>query len=88
MTTALAERREATANDRELIILDRTGDTKIQWSPDRAAEVTEARGTFDRLRKQGYAAYTVNRHGDKGTVVREFDPDAGTLILAPPMVGG
>lgn len=88
MTSATAERREVTANDRELIIMDRTGDTKISWSPDRPAEVTEARGHFDRMKKHGYLAYSVNRDGDKGTVVREFDPEAGKLILAPPTVGG
>lgn len=72
----------------ELVVLDYTGDTKIVWDSDTAVEVEEARGTFDRLRKKGYAAYRVDKKGDKGEVIREFDPNAEKLILAPPTVGG
>lgn len=73
---------------RELVILDHTGDTKIIWDPDKQEEVEQARETFNKLRKKGYAAYSVNKRGDKGEVVREFDSDAEKLILAPAMVGG
>lgn len=73
---------------RELVILDHTGDTKIIWDPDKADEVETARQTFDKLRKKGYMAYSVKRNGDKGEVVREFDPNVEKLILAPAMVGG
>lgn len=73
---------------RELVVLDKTGDTKIIWDPTKPAEVDHARATFNELRKKGYAAYSVNRKGDKGEVLREFDPEAEKMILAPPMVGG
>jgi hypothetical protein len=80
---------EATLDQaRELVILDHTGDTKIVWDSSKADEVDSARQTFDRLRKKGYAAYSVKRNGDKGEVIREFDPQAEKIILAPPMVGG
>jgi len=79
---------EATATERELCILDQTGDTKIIWDTDKPDEVENARETFNKLRKKGYAAYSVNRKGDKGEVLREFDPEAEKLILAPPTVGG
>lgn len=72
----------------ELIVLDHTGDTKIVWDSDRPVEVEEARATFDRLRKKGYMAYKVDKKGEKGEVIREFDPDAEKLILAPQTVGG
>lgn len=75
-------------SQRELVILDHTGDTKIIWDSDKADEVETARETFDKLRKKGYAAYSVKRDGDKGEVIKKFDPEAEKLILAPPMVGG
>ena len=77
---------EATAH--EMCVLDHTGDTKIIWDSSKEDEVSTARDTFDKLRKKGYAAYSVDRKGEKGTVLREFDPNAEKIILAPPTVGG
>lgn len=79
---------ECVAEGRELIILDHTGDTKLIWDPEKAEEVEHARETFSKLKKKGYLAYSVNRKGDKGEVLKEFDPDAEKMILAPATVGG
>ena len=83
MSTAVAE-----PGQRELIVLDATGDTKIIWDPDKSDEVETARATFNNLKKKGYLAYKVDRKGDKGEVIREFDPNAEKMILAPQTVGG
>jgi hypothetical protein len=73
----------------EMAVMDRTGDTKVIWDRNNEAEVEAARATFDSLRKKGYMAYSVKgKNGDKGEVIREFDPAAERLILAPPLVGG
>ena len=72
----------------ELSVLDRTGDTKIIWDSAQEAEVDAARATFDDLKKKGYLAYSVNKKGDKGEVMKKFDPDAERIIMAPPLVGG
>jgi hypothetical protein len=72
----------------ELVILDATGDTRIIWDPDRPEEVAQAKDTFAKLKAKGYLAYSVNRKGDKGEVLREFDADAEKMILAPQTVGG
>lgn len=70
-------------------VMDRSGDTKVIWDPARQEEVDAAKKTFDRLvKKSRYMAYRVDKGGDKGEVIREFDPSAEKLILAPPMVGG
>jgi hypothetical protein len=69
-------------------VIDRTGDTKVIWSDDNPDEVENARRTFNDLRKKGYTAYAVGAKGAKGEVVREFDPSAEKLILAPALVGG
>jgi len=71
-----------------LAILDKTGDTRIIWDPDNETEVENARRTFDELIKKRFQAFKVKGNGQKGEVVREFDPEAEKLILAPALVGG
>lgn len=72
----------------EMCVLDSTGDTKIMWDPDNSDEVETARDTFKKLRKKGYIAYTVDKKGEQGEVVTEFDPSETKLILTPPVRGG
>lgn len=72
----------------ELCVLDRTGDTKLIWDSAQDDEVEAARRTFDDLKKKGYLAYSVNKKGDKGEVMKKFDPDAERIIMAPALVGG
>jgi hypothetical protein len=72
----------------ELIIMGAKGDTRMIWSPDSPDEVENARTTFNNLRAKGYLAYRVDKSGDKGEVIREFDANAGKIILAPQMAGG
>lgn len=69
-------------------IMDHTGDTKKTWDPTKPVEVEDARRSFEELRKKGYAAYKVNEDGTSGEQIREFDPQAGRVILRPPMAGG
>ena len=64
------------------------GDTNILWDPSRKAELKAAKKIFDDLKKEGYIAYAVEKDGKKGEIIREFDPEAGKLIMAPPMAGG
>ncbi len=70
------------------------GDTRIEWNPNNPDEVAIARDAFNlavRSRREGgkgYNAYRVGERGRPGEVVRQFDPQAEKLILAPPMAGG
>lgn len=73
----------------EICILDHTGDTKLIWDKDNADEVAEMRDLFKRYRKRGYLAYKVTgKDGNKGEQIHDFEPDAGRIIFAPPLVGG
>ncbi len=72
----------------EMAVMDETGDTKIVWDEDKQIEVDEARSTFERMRKKGYAAYKVDKKGEKGELITEFDPSAEKIILSPQMKGG
>lgn len=71
-------------------VIDRdAGDSKIMWDRSRSEEVKSAKEQFEKLTKAGYLAYEVEgKEGKKGRQIREFDPDAERLILAPAMRGG
>jgi hypothetical protein len=71
-----------------MAVLDETGDVKTVWDSENETEVAAARKQFDDLKAKGFLAYKVDRKGEKGEVIRRFDPDAEAIILAPPMVGG
>lgn len=75
-------------NMRELSIMDSTGDTKTIWDADNQDEVDAARETFKALKKKGYLIYSVNKKGDKGEQMHEFDATAEKMIAAPKVVGG
>ena len=72
----------------ELAVMDRTGDTKTIWDANNPDEVEVARETFNSLKKKRYIAYSVAGDGSKGSIITEFDPNAGKIIMSPPMAGG
>ena len=72
----------------EMSVMDRTGDTRIIWDSNSPDEVEQAERTFDELvGRKKYLAFAVKASGDKGEQIREFDPEAGKIILVPPMQG-
>lgn len=71
-----------------MAVLGRQGDVRVMWNPDNAAEVAAAKKTFDDLKRAGHLAFAVTTKGEKGAQIREFDPDAEKIIMAPPMRGG
>lgn len=71
-----------------LQVLDHTGDSRQTWNPESQIEVDAAKKTFEKLKKRGYLAYTVEEDGSRGEVIRDFDPTAGKIIMAPQLVGG
>lgn len=72
----------------EMVVMDRSGDSKTTWDPDNPDEVDAARKLFKSLKKKGHFAYSVKGNGEKGTLLQEFDPDAGKIIMSPAMAGG
>lgn len=72
----------------EIVQMDQRGDTTVAWDPMNQQETETARDTFNRMVGQGYMAYTVPPGGGRGEMVREFDPEAAKIILAPRVAGG
>jgi hypothetical protein len=66
------------------------GDLKKMWDRDKPEEVEDAKRSFDYLVKEKkYLAFKVTgEDGKKGEAMREFDPDAGRMIMCPPVQGG
>lgn len=71
-----------------LYVLDGSGDSRFMWSKDNPDEINAAKKQFKALKDKGYIAYKVNAAGEKGEVLREFDPTAEKVIMAPQLVGG
>ena len=71
-----------------LHILDRTGDTRIEWNPANDAEVKMAKAAFKTAKDKKMLIYKVGADGSKGELLREFDPNAERIIAAPQTVGG
>jgi hypothetical protein len=71
-----------------LCVMDDTGDSRIQWDPQNPEEVAKAEAHFNKLKTKGFLAYSVNKSGNRGTVIARFDRNAERIILHSPMVGG
>ena len=87
-TIAAPEVETAEATRHTLFIMDGTGDTRITWDPTNATEVEMAREAFEKAKENRYLAYTTDRAGNKGEVIRDFDPEAGDIVMSPQLVGG
>jgi hypothetical protein len=73
----------------EMRVMGGHGDTKVIWNPENRDESKAAERQFkDLVKKKKFAAFLVKKDGEQGERVREFDPQAGKLILVPPMAGG
>lgn len=72
----------------ELAIIDTSGDTKLYWDIDNEIEISAAKKTFKRLKKQGYIAYVLEKFNRKGDILHTFDPSAGRIIMVPGVEGG
>lgn len=72
-------------------ILNEKGDTKLAWDPTDTKSVEKVRKEFDELIAQGWMAFDIKTDeetGTSGSVTREFNPDAETIIVSRPLVGG
>jgi|HubBroStandDraft_3_1064219.scaffolds.fasta_scaffold310227_1 hypothetical protein len=68
------------------------GDFRFTWDPSDPQDVQNARDAFNDLRRGGYAAYNIEGEGrgraGRRTVITEFDPQAGQIVVVRPNRGG
>jgi hypothetical protein len=59
------------------------------WDRTQPDEVAAAKRAFDDLKKKRYLAYKAEgKKGERGELLREFDPDAERIILVRQVQGG
>jgi hypothetical protein len=70
-----------------LRILDvKAGDLTFEWEPDDGGGVALAEREFDAAKEKGLDAYATT--GEASTIIKEFDPEADTIVMAPRINGG
>jgi hypothetical protein len=73
----------------DMHVLDRTGHSTVTWDPEKPIEVEVAKSMFKRLIEQGYNAFRVGEGiAIQGERIKEFDPQAGKIMMVPQLVGG
>ena len=74
--------------ERQLIVLDETGDSRHTWTDDDAASFVAVEAEFNKLfGGGGYLAYTTEADGGGGTVVNRIDQTDERVVLTPKLVG-
>lgn len=79
---------ETAAGRHYMAQMSKEGDIKTIWDPANPDEVIVARDQFKSWVEKGGAAFSVDDDGEKGEVMREFDPQARRVILVPAIAGG
>jgi hypothetical protein len=69
-------------------ILDDSGHRQLAWNMSNANEVAAAQKTFDRLLRQGHAAFGARNRSDPKQAIASFDPTMEELVMVPRIVGG
>jgi hypothetical protein len=72
----------------EMNIMDESGHRQVNWSMSNAKEIAAAQKTFDRLVKQGYAAFGATKASDPKHAMKTFDPAMEEVVMVPRIVGG
>ena len=73
----------------ELIVMDRTGDTRTSFVVDDKKAVKAAMTRFKELMGKGYIAAQAGVNWERGQLIRKFNPRAETdIIMYPPFIGG
>jgi hypothetical protein len=69
-------------------IMDDTGHRQLHWDMSNAKEIAAAQKTFDRLVRQGHAAFGATHRSDLKQAITSFDPAMEELVIVPRIVGG
>jgi len=69
-------------------IMCKHGDSKFHWNKKDPQSVAAAKEVFDAHQGKGYLAFSMNAKGDQGEQMRQFDPEAESVLFMPQMQGG
>lgn len=72
-----------------LKMLGPAGDQKVAWDPADKSQIEKARNKFNQMVKNmKYLAFRMDESGKKGEQIKEFDENAGAILIVAPMQGG
>jgi hypothetical protein len=69
-------------------VMDESGHRQVSWDMSNAKEIAAAQKTFDRLVKQGYAAFGATKAADAKRAMTSFDSTMEEVVMVPRIVGG
>jgi hypothetical protein len=69
-------------------MLGRQGDTETHWDPADPESVRTARRLFEQYKNARCLAFTIREPGGDAFQIRDFDPEAGEIVVTRPLVGG
>lgn len=70
------------------IIMDRHGDTRHEFDPADATDISHAEERFRALTGKGFRAVALGKAGEPGKLLRTFDPTAAETLFIPQLQGG
>lgn len=72
-----------------LKLMGAAGDQRIAWDPADKSQISKAKAKFDQMVKNmKYLAFRMDETGKKGEQIKEFDENAGAILVVAPIVGG
>ena len=70
-------------------ILGKSGDIEFKWDPETGYGLKTAKLVFgEKTRASRYLAFIEGPSGEGITMIRQFDPNAESIILTPRLIGG
>ena len=69
----------------ELRVMGPEGDQRIEWDTEVQETVDTAKAQFSRLLLNGHVGFVTTGTPRK---LEEFDPEAGRIVMTPPLSGG
>lgn len=70
------------------IVMDRSGDTRHEFDSADIAALARAENRFQDLTAKGFRAVALGKDGQRGQLLREFDPEVERTLFIPQLQGG
>ena len=70
------------------IVLDHAGDTRHEFDASDIAAVARAEERFQKLTRKGFRAVALGKVGERGDLMRTFDPTIERTLFIPQLQGG
>ena len=70
------------------IVMDRSGDTRHEFDAADVKALARAEERFQELTGKGFRAVALGKDGERGELLRDFDPAVEQTLFIPQLQGG